>query len=182
MLKPILLKGKLILTTSSTITSIAIFIIHVHWTNISFILLIIATKDQYNITNDEEIMGISFCKSNKKMLPCETRRQYSYSDENRISMKYTKNKHHQDCPKKKPFGDKGEGSAFAQKQKDSFSRVYSHSLHSLNGYKTLTFRIKTIFRFYIEDDYLHLMMPMSFFIGLQEAFMARDFVNVSILA
>ena len=148
----------------------------------SFILLIIGIKEQYNISNEEEIMETSFCKSRKNMLQYETCRQYSYGDENRISMKYTtKNKYHQNCLKKKPLSDKGEGYAVVPKQKDSFSRRFSHSLYTLNGFKTLTFRIKTIFRFYIQDDYLHLMMPISFFIGLQDAFMARDFVNVSIL-
>ena len=84
-----------------------------------FLLLIIGMKEQYNIKNEEEIMGISFCKSSKNKLQYETRSQYSYSDENHISMKYTKNKYCQDRLKKKPFGDKGEGYAFAPKQKDS---------------------------------------------------------------
>ena len=139
-------------------------------------------------------MESSFCESSKNEIQYETRRQYhSYCDENnRVRMKNTKIQYQLDCLKKKPFGDKDEDYGFKKPtpQINSLSRVaaavkYSYSLppsskRSFNGFKTFTFRIKTIFIFYIQDDYLHLIMPMSFFIGLHDGFMARDFLNVSI--
>ena len=126
-------------------------------------------------------MGKSFYKSSKNMLRSKTQRQFSNGDEEIcISIKRTKNEYHQDCFEQKLIGDKGECFTFPTKQKDSFFHARLPSLHSFNGFQRLTFRIKAIFKFYIDDDYLHLMMPMSFFVGMQEAFMARDFVNVSI--
>ena len=139
-------------------------------------------------------MESSFCESSKNEIQYETRRQYySYCDENnRVRMKNTKIQYQLDCLKKKPFGDKDEDYGFKKPtpHTDSLSHVaaavkYSYSLpssskRSFNGFKIFTFRIKTIFIFYIKDDYLHLIMPMSFFIGLHDGFMTRDFLNVSI--
>ena len=71
----------------------------------------------------------------------------------------------------------------AQVDSFCFKEAYSYSPWntSFNGFKTLASRLKTIFKFYIQDDFLHLLMPMSFFIGLQNGFMAKHFINVSIL-
>ena len=33
--------------------------------------------------------------------------------------------------------------------------------------------------FYLRDNHLHLLLPLAFFIGLFEAFMAKDFIMVS---
>ena len=154
------------------------------------------TKENRSLCSQEEKMETSFCESNKNRTQesYETRRQYSsYCDDEKeddgIHIKYTKIQYQQDCLKNKPFGDKdkeGFKNKLTMVQINSFFRVAEHwySLRgiSFNGFKTFTFRIKTIFKFYMEDDYLHLIMPMSFFIGLQDGFMARDFMNVSIFA
>ena len=138
-------------------------------------------------------MESSFCEPSKNEIQYETRRQYySYCDKNnRAPMKNTKIQYQQDCLKKKPFGDKDEDYGFEKPthQIDSLSHVaaareYSYSLpqsskRSFNGFRIFKFRIKTFFVFYIQDDYLHLIMPMSLFIGLHDGFMARDFLNVS---
>ena len=153
---------------------------------------------------EEKRKDVSFCELSKNTkLQYETTRscQSLYCDDNNVedicSKKNTNFQYHQDCLEKKPFGDKNEkydGFKKLTSQIDSLPRIaeadakakiVSHSyffpLRSFfNGFKTFIFRIKTIFRFYLQDDYLQLLMPMSFYVGLQDGFMARDFLHVSI--
>ena len=138
------------------------------------------------------------CKPSNNKLHYQQHRQYlSYCDENCYdnfihTKKYKKNQYRKDCLEKKPFGDKNEEiygfnkclkTSRAQVDSFCFKEAYSYSpwSTSFNGFKTLASRLKTIFKFYIQDDFLHLLMPMSFFIGLQDGFMAKHFINVSIL-
>ena len=153
---------------------------------------------------EETQMEASFCepRRNGKLQYVTARScQSFYCDDNNVvdicSMKNTKIQYQQDCLKKKPFGDKNkyyDGIKKLTSQIESLSCIaepnsegigtHSYSLplrRCFNGFKTFIFRIKTIFRFYLQDDYLQLLMPMSFFVGLQEGFMARDFLHVSIL-
>ena len=37
------------------------------------------------------------------------------------------------------------------------------------------------FNFYLNDLRVHLLTPLALFVGLHEAFMARDFVQVSLI-
>ena len=163
-------------------------------------------NDHHSATRggEEKLKDASFCEliRNTK-LQYETTRscQSSYCDNNNVvricSKKNTEFQYTQDCPKKKPFGDKNEKYGGFKKltsqidslsfitEADSGPKSVSHSYSfplqsSFNGFKTFLFRIKTIFQFYLQDDYLQLLMPMSFYVGLQDGFMARDFLNVSI--
>ena len=142
------------------------------------------TKEHFNVRNEEETIGEkSFCQTNKNMFDTEAL-QCAYSNRDG-SIPSTKS-NYQDCLKQKlSFKEdtRTEVCGFNEKQKNLFFCFTSRSrcFHGcLKGLKTFSFRLRTIFKFYIQDNYLHLIMPMSFLIGLQEAFMAKDFLNVSI--
>ena len=169
-----------------------------HWINICFSLWHSQTKEQTCIRSEKRIIPRTVCKPSNNKLHYQQHRQYlSYCDENCYdnfihTKKYKKNQYRKDCLEKKPFGDKNEEiygfnkclkTSRAQVDSFCFKEAYSYSpwSTSLNGFKTLASRLKTIFKFYIQDDFLHLLMPMSFFIGLQDGFMAKHFINVSIL-
>ena len=40
-------------------------------------------------------------------------------------------------------------------------------------------RRKSLWSFYLKDNQLHMLLPMAFFVGLFEAFMAKEFITVS---
>ena len=148
-------------------------------------------------------METSFCEpSRNRKLQYETTRscQSFYCDDNNVAdictMKNTRIQYQQDCLKKNPFGDKNEkydgfksltfqidSLSFvtkAKKKQEIVTRSFSFPLRScFNGFKLFIFRMKIIFQFYLQDDYLQLLMPMSFFVGLQDGFMAREFLHVS---
>ena len=41
-------------------------------------------------------------------------------------------------------------------------------------------RKKSLLAFYLKDNQLHMLLPMAFFVGLFEAFMAKEFITVSL--
>ena len=42
-------------------------------------------------------------------------------------------------------------------------------------------RKKSLLAFYLKDNQLHMLLPMAFFVGLFEAFMAKEFITVRVL-
>ena len=43
-------------------------------------------------------------------------------------------------------------------------------------------RKKSLLAFYLKDNQLHMLLPMAFFLGLFEAFMAKEFITVRVLS